>query len=161
MLFRSFLQPVSLTGGNELLHHKVLARVRGQDGESIPAGQFLPWIERLGWGARFDRVVLEQVIRRLQDAPQSLALSLSATTLRDLQSRQAILQQLRLHPEQARLLSLELDARHLSGSQELQQWSQNLRSTGARLGLQHFGGQFRSEERRVGKECRSRWSPYH
>ena len=32
----------------------------------------------------------------------------------------------------------------------------------------HFGviipkelGNFRSEERRVGKECRSRWSPYH
>ena len=23
------------------------------------------------------------------------------------------------------------------------------------------GGDFRSEERRVGKECRSRWSPYH
>mgnify|MGYP006903150943 CR=1 FL=1 len=22
-------------------------------------------------------------------------------------------------------------------------------------------GQLRSEERRVGKECRSRWSPYH
>ena len=24
-----------------------------------------------------------------------------------------------------------------------------------------FGVTFRSEERRVGKECRSRWSPYH
>src|SRR5258707_7590078 len=24
-----------------------------------------------------------------------------------------------------------------------------------------FGGEERSEERRVGKECRSRWSPYH
>src|SRR2546426_12045770 len=24
-----------------------------------------------------------------------------------------------------------------------------------------FQGEFRSEERRVGKECRSRWSPYH
>ena len=23
------------------------------------------------------------------------------------------------------------------------------------------GGDYRSEERRVGKECRSRWSPYH
>ena len=23
------------------------------------------------------------------------------------------------------------------------------------------GGTMRSEERRVGKECRSRWSPYH
>ena len=25
----------------------------------------------------------------------------------------------------------------------------------------HPGGAMRSEERRVGKECRSRWSPYH
>src|SRR5260370_42585963 len=25
----------------------------------------------------------------------------------------------------------------------------------------HFLKEFRSEERRVGKECRSRWSPYH
>src|SRR2546421_7784294 len=27
--------------------------------------------------------------------------------------------------------------------------------------LLHFGRWVRSEERRVGKECRSRWSPYH
>ena len=27
--------------------------------------------------------------------------------------------------------------------------------------LGHLGGEHRSEERRVGKECRSRWSPYH
>ena len=26
---------------------------------------------------------------------------------------------------------------------------------------QHCYGEARSEERRVGKECRSRWSPYH
>ena len=26
---------------------------------------------------------------------------------------------------------------------------------------EHFDGKTRSEERRVGKECRSRWSPYH
>ena len=30
-------------------------------------------------------------------------------------------------------------------------------SLGAQIGM-HF---YRSEERRVGKECRSRWSPYH
>ena len=37
------------------------------------------------------------------------------------------------------------------------------RDTGERL-LLNFGhtlGLLRSEERRVGKECRSRWSPYH
>ena len=27
--------------------------------------------------------------------------------------------------------------------------------------IQYWGGPPRSEERRVGKECRSRWSPYH
>ena len=27
--------------------------------------------------------------------------------------------------------------------------------------LGNFWAMFRSEERRVGKECRSRWSPYH
>src|SRR3712207_9538824 len=31
-------------------------------------------------------------------------------------------------------------------------------STGGKLKV---SGGFRSEERRVGKECRSRWSPYH
>src|SRR2546427_6162320 len=28
-------------------------------------------------------------------------------------------------------------------------------------GVWFKGGNYRSEERRVGKECRSRWSPYH
>ena len=32
---------------------------------------------------------------------------------------------------------------------------------GAKDGILIKGGEFRSEERRVGKECRSRWSPYH
>ena len=30
-----------------------------------------------------------------------------------------------------------------------------------RVPLMAAGSLFRSEERRVGKECRSRWSPYH
>ena len=30
-----------------------------------------------------------------------------------------------------------------------------------RFGLADAGNIYRSEERRVGKECRSRWSPYH
>ena len=30
-----------------------------------------------------------------------------------------------------------------------------------RIAYKSRPGPFRSEERRVGKECRSRWSPYH
>ena len=29
------------------------------------------------------------------------------------------------------------------------------------IGIPNIGLAIRSEERRVGKECRSRWSPYH
>lgn len=138
-----YLQPVVLCAERqEMLHHKVLARLRGEDGASIPAGQFLPWLERLGWTARFDRMVLEQVLGRLKTTPRPLALSLSATSLRDAGERNAMLQSLRQAPRQASLLCLELDARHLADSQELQGWSQDIRATGARLGLQHFGGQF-------------------
>ena len=37
---------------------------------------------------------------------------------------------------------------------ELTDWEQNKMNA-------EFDSQFRSEERRVGKECRSRWSPYN
>ena len=33
--------------------------------------------------------------------------------------------------------------------------------SGQYSGLEAIARKFRSEERRVGKECRSRWSPYH
>ena len=36
---------------------------------------------------------------------------------------------------------------------------EKMRDFGVKGGI--FGGEKRSEERRVGKECRSRWSPYH
>ena len=40
---------------------------------------------------------------------------------------------------------------HVDGLTQWQQWQRKL----------HARGFTRSEERRVGKECRSRWSPYH
>ena len=38
--------------------------------------------------------------------------------------------------------------------------NQSCSTKGVLRGL-HFQKKYRSEERRVGKECRSRWSPYH
>src|SRR5256885_4930067 len=35
------------------------------------------------------------------------------------------------------------------------------RTAGKKIYVDRGGGRRRSEERRVGKECRSRWSPYH
>src|SRR2546430_3980754 len=45
---------------------------------------------------------------------------------------------------------------HSNGAAESGGWEQ-----GAMVGTENETDDVRSEERRVGKECRSRWSPYH
>ena len=138
-----YVQPVARASEpTQVLHHKVLSRLPVAGEEPLSAGRFLPWIERLGWSARFDQIMLQSVIARLKITPQPLALSLSPATLRDARQRQQIIGQLRSNPSEAALLILELDARHLPTDVHLQHWSHTVRATGTRLGLQHFGGDF-------------------
>jgi EAL domain-containing protein (putative c-di-GMP-specific phosphodiesterase class I) len=127
---------------SRVLHHKVLARLLDPQGEAIAAGRFLPWIERLGWTARFDLAMLEHSLRHLNQHPQPLALSLSAATLREPVSLARLLALLKNHPQHASLMTLEVDERHLPPAAELERFSQAVRETGYRLALQHFGGRF-------------------
>lgn len=124
------------------MHHKVLARLIDPQGEAIAAGQFIPWVERLGWAARFDLAMLEHSLKHLALHPTPLALSLSAATLREPESWAKLLDILKQHPEQASLMTLELDERHLPPAAELEALGQQIRATGYHLGLQHFGGRF-------------------
>lgn len=138
-----YFQPVvECAAPQNILHRKVLARLLDPQGEAIAAGRFLPWIERLGWLARFDLAMLEHSLRHLNQHPQPLALSLSAATLREPASLARLLALLKNHPQHANLLTLEVDERHLPPAAELERFSQAVRETGYRLGLQHFGGRF-------------------
>lgn len=138
-----FFQPVRrCTGERELLHHKVLARLHDAQGETVPAGRFLPWVERFGWAARLDMAMLERCLEHLQRHPQPLALSLSAASLQDAGNLERLLAMLDKQPACAHLLTLEIDERHLPPADELEQLCQAIRRTGYRLGLQHFGGRF-------------------
>ena len=138
-----YFQPVvSCTDRSKLLHRKVLARLLDPQGEAIAAGRFLPWIERLGWAARFDLAMLEHSLAHLARHPQPVALSLSAATLRDTASKAKLLAMLKTHPEQGQLMTLELDEHHLPPASELESLSQAVRDAGFSLGLQHFGGHF-------------------
>lgn len=137
-----YFQPVVECVSGRLLQRKVLARLLDSQGEAIAAGRFLPWIERLGWSARFDLAMLEHALAHLVQHAEPLALSLSATTLREPAQRERLLALLRSHPEQANLLTLEVDERHLPPPADLEALSQSLREVGYGLGLQHFGGRF-------------------
>ncbi|SNR89690.1 cyclic di-GMP receptor LapD [Pseudomonas segetis] len=138
-----YFQPVSRCDDTrQLIHQKVLARLLDQQGQAITAGRFIPWIERLGWAARFDLAMLEHSLNHLRLHPEPLALSLSAATLREPESWARLLDVLKQHPEQAALMTLELDERHLPSAPELETLGQQIRATGYQLGLQHFGGRF-------------------
>jgi EAL domain-containing protein (putative c-di-GMP-specific phosphodiesterase class I) len=124
------------------MHRKVLARLLDNTGEAIAAGRFLPWVQRLGWATRLDRLMLEHTLVLLSQAPQPLALSLSRSTLNDPRAMQSIIQTLAAHPAQARWLTLEADERNLPAEDVLQRLAREISNTGYGLGLQHFGGLF-------------------
>ncbi|MGX9079874.1 EAL domain-containing protein, partial [Klebsiella pneumoniae] len=65
-----YFQPVAECATGRLMQHKVLARLLDPAGEAITAGRFLPWIERLGWAARFDLAMLEHSLAHLAQHPR-------------------------------------------------------------------------------------------
>ncbi|MCY1411879.1 diguanylate cyclase (GGDEF) domain protein [compost metagenome] len=138
-----WLQPVrECAVDGALLQRKVLARLPGENGETLGAGQFLPWIGRFGWAARLDLAMLELCLAHLARQPEPLALSLSAASVRTPQHLERLLGLLRARPQLARLLTLELDEHHLPPPAELEGLARAVHDTGAGLALQHFGGRF-------------------
>jgi diguanylate cyclase (GGDEF)-like protein len=138
-----YFQPVvSCADTSQVLHHKVLARLLDPQGKAVAAGHFLPWVERLGWSARFDLAMLEATLEYLVVNRWPLALSLSASTLRDPAQLRKIVDMLESLPDLAPLLTLELDEQQLPDAEQLQRLSHSLLKTGYRLGVQHFGGRF-------------------
>ncbi|MFY0731392.1 cyclic di-GMP receptor LapD [Pseudomonas sp. NFX15] len=138
-----YFQPVvQCADTSQVLHHKVLARLIDPQGEAIAAGHFLPWIERLGWSARFDLAMLEATLDELVIHRRPLALSLSGSTLSEPVHWRTLLDLLESLPELAPLLTLEIDERQLPSPEVLHNMSSTLLKTGYRIGLQHFGGRF-------------------
>ncbi|WP_144176007.1 EAL domain-containing protein, partial [Pseudomonas sp. Kh13] len=69
--FELFFQPVmECASSQRVLHHKVISRLRDGHGEALPAGRFLPWLERFGWMPRLDVLVLEKVLAHLRGHDQ-------------------------------------------------------------------------------------------
>ena len=141
--FRLFFQPVvSSTDTQQVLHYKVLSRLLDAQGQTIAAGHFLPWLERFGWTARLDQLMLDLVIKQLALHNQSVALNLSAATLNDPQAMERIFERLAQHPALGPRLILEIGEEQVPEQSQLELMIRRMRNLGFSLGLQRFGGRF-------------------
>ena len=141
--FRLFFQPVvSSTDTQQVLHYKVLSRLLDNQDQTIAAGHFLPWLERFGWTARLDQLMLDLVIKQLAQHNQSLALNLSAATLNDPQALERIFERLAQHPALGPRLILEIGEEQVPEQSQLELMIRRMRNLGFSLGLQRFGGRF-------------------
>ncbi|QBZ87320.1 cyclic di-GMP receptor LapD [Pseudomonas viciae] len=141
--FELYFQPVVAAQDTQVvLHYKVLSRLFDEQGQTIPAGRFLPWLERFGWTARLDRLMLEQVLKQMAGHDQSLALNLSSATLADPQALNKVFEILRAHSNLGPRLTLEIGEEQLPEQAVLEQLTRRLRELGFSLSLQRFGGRF-------------------
>ncbi|WP_166363736.1 cyclic di-GMP receptor LapD [Pseudomonas akapageensis] len=141
--FQLFFQPVvSSTDSAKVMHFKVLSRLLDDQGQSIAAGRFLPWIERFGWATRLDQLVLGHVLKHLQQHEQPLALNLSAATLADSQALERIFAMLGQHPGLGPRLTFEIGEEQLPEQSALENLTRRLHALGYGLSLQRFGGRF-------------------
>ncbi|MCP5151622.1 MAG: EAL domain-containing protein [Chromatiales bacterium] len=145
-------QPVRAAAGDALLHHEVLARLPLDDGRMLAGARFVGMAERLGLGARLDRLVVARVLDALEAADTAvvLAVNLGAGSLlapdRDHWLDSAVAPRLRQlgRPDApagrgARLVVevSERDARaHGPATERL---AERLRGAGGELALDHFG----------------------
>ncbi|MCS3434397.1 LapD/MoxY N-terminal periplasmic domain-containing protein [Klebsiella sp. BIGb0407] len=141
--FQLFSQPVYQCNDNKvILHHKILARIKTEEGEMIPAGRFMPWIHRLALSRRMDIVMLKQTLLAMEKNTQPMALSISGESVADEASIDALLKPLKNVSHLASRLTLELDENELPDPDHVSILVKKLKVSGCHLGIQHFGGRF-------------------
>ncbi|MDH0733765.1 EAL domain-containing protein [Pseudomonas sichuanensis] len=141
--FELYFQPVvDCQAPQRILHFKVTSRLQDGQGEPLAAGSFLPWLERFGWMARLDALMLERVLKHLPRHHASLALNLSGATLADAQALQRVYAQLGQHRALGPRLTFEIGEEQLPEQAVLEQFTRRLHNLGFSLALQRFGGRF-------------------
>jgi len=141
--FELFFQPVVQAQATQrVLHYKVISRLLDEQGEALPAGRFLPWMERFGWMSRLDLLVLEKVLAHLHSHDQLLAVNLSAATLADPRALQRVYDLLGQNSALGERLIIEIGEEQLPEQAALEQLTRRLHGLGFALALQRFGGRF-------------------
>ncbi len=134
--------PVTDASG-AVVHSECVARVRlAADGEWLAAGEFMPWVSRLGFGPRLDEIVVGLALERLRGGTESLCVNLSAQAMGDPVTLHRIAARLAGMPEIASRLWLEVPEHGVfQNIEQFRVLCALLKPVGCRLGIEHVGHQ--------------------
>jgi EAL domain-containing protein (putative c-di-GMP-specific phosphodiesterase class I) len=115
--------------------------MRGKDGQIVPAGDFVPILEQLGFIRLIDRYVLDKALAELAAHPDvRLGFNISGLTAADRPWLRALTSQLRNRAEIASRVIIEItETAALYDIEESARFVSALRETGCRVALDDFG----------------------
>ncbi len=128
-----------LANDGSLLHQECPLRLQTDDGATLTAGQFMPWIHRLQLGDQLDLHVIRLALETLESHHEPLGINLSPQALKPAVI-EALKQQIAAHPEAASRLWLELpEAGVFQSIEGFRLLCQALKPLGCRIGIEHAG----------------------
>lgn len=134
--------PVVNSAG-DFLHGECVARLRlAANGDWLTAGEFVPWLARLGSVARLDEMVIDLAIERLRKGADDLCINLSAQAMNDAVLVHRIAARLAAAPGLSQRLWIEVP--EYGVFQNLEHFRilcALLKPVGCRLGIEHVGHQ--------------------
>jgi diguanylate cyclase (GGDEF)-like protein len=143
------VQPVLRNSGEQaVLHYETLLRVTGDEGQLIPAVVFVPMAKRLGLIQQIDRLVVAEVLLRLQQqryGEHIIAVNLFPATLQDAGFVAWLDAALRADPAAARRIAFEVpEYGALENLDALRALVNLVHRHGSQFGIDHFGRGFAS-----------------
>jgi len=136
--FRLASFPV-VTMDGELIHDECPARLV-KDGELIPAGEFLPWVNRLNMATELDKQAVTLALTTLSEQAQHIGVNISASALEDEDFIDWLYDSLKNAPKEASRLWLEIPEYGVYQRLEaFRKMCRLLKPLGCRIGIEHVG----------------------
>ncbi len=134
-------QPIVDAVSHEVRYHECLLRMYSPDGELIPAGQFVPVVERLGLMRALDRRALDLTLRDLEANPDvTLAFNISGVTAADRGWLRTLIARLKDRSDLASRLIVEItETAALHDLEDSARFVSIIRDLGCRVAVDDFG----------------------
>lgn len=135
-------QPVQGCKDQRELYREVLVRIATEDGKLLPAGVFLPIVEKLGMAVRLDELVVSRSMEYLSKDPGvgKLAINLFVSSILNKEFAEWLYERLAADINLSMRLVFEVPEADVGDRfGELRTVMQHLRQSGAHFAIDHFG----------------------